>query len=449
MKTQNPNLKMKNNNLKLKIVLFFLIILFGILGLPKISLAAIINALSCSSIDVQSAINLASPGDTVIVPPGNCTWSTQVNVNKNIILKGNLGSTITIAVGINASADNFRITGFNFVLGGAGTIIWVDQNTSQPQGLIDNNTFTTAGGGELIFVRNSTDTWKLDSPSGNQYNLYIENNIFTNTGAQGSEHCVNANYNANVVFRYNDVTNMNFDAHGVWSNGYGSQNSYAAGRCDWSRAANRSARWYEIYNNYFTSGKYTNSINLRGGTGVVFNNVITAGPGSDGIIFQEYCTGVGADGNCCPGSETIPRCNCIADYPLHYQIGRGRNETLEPLYLWNNVANGNQVVGYSYGGPLPQTIVGENFPNETCIAACGGPVPGYRYGGTWTDFSGIIQENRDYYITQKPGYIPYTCPHPLTGLTGSCDPTIAGRNGYNIAPPDTTPPAAPKNLTIL
>jgi len=45
-------------------------------------------------------------------------------------------------------------------------------------------------------------------------------------------------------------------------------------------------------------------------------------------------------------------------------------------------------------------------------------------------------------------YTPYTCPHPLTGLTGTCDPTLAGISGYNISSEDTTPPAAPTGLRV-
>ena len=40
--------------------------------------AATINVPSCSSAHVQSAINAAADGDTLLVPPGDCTWNTAV-----------------------------------------------------------------------------------------------------------------------------------------------------------------------------------------------------------------------------------------------------------------------------------------------------------------------------------------------------------------------------------
>src|SRR5205823_6656825 len=40
--------------------------------------AKTINALSCNSGDVQSAVNGAQNGDVVLIPAGTCTWTAQV-----------------------------------------------------------------------------------------------------------------------------------------------------------------------------------------------------------------------------------------------------------------------------------------------------------------------------------------------------------------------------------
>src|SRR5262252_8239902 len=37
--------------------------------------AATIGALSCSTADVQAAVNTASNGDTVLIPSGTCSWT--------------------------------------------------------------------------------------------------------------------------------------------------------------------------------------------------------------------------------------------------------------------------------------------------------------------------------------------------------------------------------------
>jgi hypothetical protein len=55
-----------------------------------------ITAASCSSANVQSAINSVVDGDTVIVPAGSCMWTSAVSINnKGITLQGaGIGQTI-------------------------------------------------------------------------------------------------------------------------------------------------------------------------------------------------------------------------------------------------------------------------------------------------------------------------------------------------------------------
>src|ERR1043166_577146 len=50
--------------------------------------AATINAATCSTADVQSAITSATTGDTVIIPAGTCTWTSGVTLNKGITVRG-------------------------------------------------------------------------------------------------------------------------------------------------------------------------------------------------------------------------------------------------------------------------------------------------------------------------------------------------------------------------
>ena len=50
--------------------------------------AATITASSCSSANVQAAINAASRGDTVFVPRGKCTWSNEVTIDKALKIQG-------------------------------------------------------------------------------------------------------------------------------------------------------------------------------------------------------------------------------------------------------------------------------------------------------------------------------------------------------------------------
>src|SRR5688572_25248695 len=49
--------------------------------------AATITASSCSFSHVQAALNSAANGDTVVVPPGNCTWTTSLDLD-NVVTNG-------------------------------------------------------------------------------------------------------------------------------------------------------------------------------------------------------------------------------------------------------------------------------------------------------------------------------------------------------------------------
>src|SRR2546429_1772660 len=57
--------------------------------------AATLNAASASYADVSAAVSAASSGDTVRVPAGSATWSSQLNISKGILLQGaGIGQTV-------------------------------------------------------------------------------------------------------------------------------------------------------------------------------------------------------------------------------------------------------------------------------------------------------------------------------------------------------------------
>lgn len=98
--------------------------------------AAVINARTGSLVDVSAAIQLAAPGDTVVVPAGTFTWTAELDVTKNITLQGasvfpfTSGGTIILdnltgaartasgaaLIKITLSKDTplFRLSGFEF-----------------------------------------------------------------------------------------------------------------------------------------------------------------------------------------------------------------------------------------------------------------------------------------------------------------------------------------------
>jgi len=126
-------------------------------------------------------------------------------------------------------------------------------------GLIDSCNITAAAGtDELIFVRGPSDSWQTPDTMGTANAVYIENCTFNGPG-----YVCDSNANSRTVVRFCTITGqMKVDGHGVASN-----------------SPARSVRTIEVYGNTWTYNAASNfpAIEIRGGTGVVFNNVSQAG----------------------------------------------------------------------------------------------------------------------------------------------------------------------------
>jgi len=406
------------------------ILIIALLLMPCAAWGDTHAAASAAYDDVNTAIGLSETGDTVTVPAGDAEWTAanKVTADKAITLKGaGIGSTnITLsgagALTVTAGAS---VTGFTFLLpdtygqyasfSGAGFRftgnLWTASGeqhkgqlyVNQVYGLIDNNTFEKgASTNEMIFVRGPQDSWTTDDSIGTANNVFIENNTFSGSGYPSF------NSNARVVFRYNTITgNIKVDAHGKCTN-----------------SPNRGVRHYEIYNNLWTYvTQNQRMMEIRGGTGRIFNNQADV---EQYLLLRDYASIYTID--LCFGYKSTDyppdgACGCPSLVPLDDMIGVGKDPKSrgsEPLYLWNNT---NFTLNLN-----------ANAPNEGCRTYCN-----ETYGDA-VDFvmSDIIVENTDYFNSEtKPeamsGYTPYQCPHPSTGLSGTCSPSIAGRAGYNLS----------------
>jgi hypothetical protein len=412
-----------------------IITLLCILIPVNLSFAETHNLSSLNQTVVQNAINAASNGDTIILPAGVQTWTTTsggapaVEIqNKEIsIIGAGVGQTIITdstnagwmetAIWIqNDTGENFRISGINFIQGvgdGNGIIkirgnarAWRIDNcsfsassknmvsiggTAVTYGLIDHCTFTainssnckalqiiarTTGEDDVEPVIFGDAAWAQGLSLGTVNAVYVEDCTFT---WDVRYPLVDIDEGARFVFRYNKVVGAGIGSHGH-DGGYKHRGVFS----------------YEIYENDFDANG-TNlwaAIALRGGTGVIFNNTFSGNYNGTTVLYC-YCA-------------CDPRVTCsawpICEYPCPDQVGRTTGQVSSPLYLWNNTYNDG------LSGPSV-------FNNN----------------GDCEESANVLQEGRDFYSnTQKPGYTPYTYPHPLVS-PGSQD----------------TPPAPPTNLQII
>lgn len=349
----------------------FIVLVITLLWLSNVS-AATINANSCSQTDVQVAINIASTGDIVSIPPGTCIWSTCVSIpnSKKITLVGaGMNSTVItrspqgFAIDMNRSGS--RITGFSFIQGrivvdGEGWRIdhceisldpWTTGinanatiNGTTPIGLVDNCIFNKA----RVCVTNAWllnhGVWAQPLGLGTNNAVFVEDCVFHGI-TSSSINCIDSNYGGRYVFRFNTVNDSSLDNHSV-------------------QGTHRASRSWEIYNNAINQ-VYTTMWNvgmMRGGTGVIFNNTITGTytvyKFSVDNIRSCYDRG---EGDFCDGNSLYDGNEAgEAGYPCRDQIGRSTDQwlwtdansyppqALEPAYCWNNKHGTDEVSFYQH-----------------------------------------------------------------------------------------------------
>jgi hypothetical protein len=368
------------------------------------------TASSCSLSAVQKAIDAAASGDTVMVPAGTCSWrDLTIPSGKKITLQGAGPNNLTISgsggAALNMTSSGSRVTGFAFndahitVDGDDWRIdhsrfssnraffdaifVFGSREHTHPRGLIDHNEIrntriTVVGWNGL----NAHVLWSQPLALGGPQMVFVEDNTFTGTQWTSA---IDGNYGGRYVFRHNTLTNMYIEAHSLQGDNH------------------RAIRSWEIYNNTISqSGGVSmwTPMFIRGGTGVIHNNMITGTWGFPGITLDNVRSfeSRGAAGRC--NGRSPWDANQLANgWPCRDQIGRSTDQWIwttarpfppqasEPAYFWNNKFNGSDVSVIAHNGT-----------------------------GAW------ITAERDYFNnTQRPGYTPYRYPHPLQG--GSTSPT--------------------------
>jgi hypothetical protein len=418
----------------------FLIVLFVLLAIPCV--ADTHNASTCSYSDVSAQVSAAADGDIVSIPSGSCTWTSNLTITDKILTIQGAGIDSTVITDGVSKADYpnvpqvlfyhtksggpTRITGITFQ-GGSATdsnnkgSVWIEGSSDQFRldhcsfittqtaglmvynvvGVVDHNLFTLTNFKYGIYVHHNSwgeigdfgdNSWAQDTNLGSSSFIFVEDNTFSGSDL---EIAIDGWNGSRVVFRHNSLTNAAFENHGTDTPGR------------W-----RSQRAFEVYSNTisYTNMNWASMIGIRGGTGVIYDNVgTTSGSGSTNHVADTTCYRSSDHGRAydpwgqCDGTNAWDQNSDGNGYACLDQPGRGKGtllanytptptgwptQSLEPMYVWNNTLNGNA----------------DTFGNGATL---------------------VIQLNRDYYNSSKPGYVAYTYPHPLQGGADTTDPTVA------------------------
>ncbi|OQW54306.1 MAG: hypothetical protein A4S09_06065 [Proteobacteria bacterium SG_bin7] len=270
---------------------------------------------------------------------------------------------------LNNSCQKFHVyrNSFSYFLGASLT---VSGDSYVQYGVINQNEFKNAffvnsftppyyslGYGVLVYGNGATGTTPLIL--GAEKNVYVENNTFSH-----HRHSIASNNGSRYVFRYNTIIDnasnyIAMDAHGKGS-------------------APRGSRSYEIYENTIkispvsTTDKYLVILDGKN-TPVEFGGNQFAGAGirgGDGVIFNNKFLGTVSN----PIYLTVESCSSLTSTgPIPDQI--------TSAYIWGNTVTSNS------------GVTGSAKVTNACTK--------------------YLQQNKHYFLTTRPGYVPYPYPHGL------------------------------------
>lgn len=417
----------------------------------KSSEAAVVAAASCSRANVASAVASAADGDTVLIPGGTCSWTTELDITKGISLIGSGidstilqdsvlkdGSSTSSLLGFKvADPKTFRLSGLtiqgvttdvsvfskgHLKLEGSAKSFRVDhvkftnQQTTGIQvagyslGVVDHSSFSgdfkqgvVVNHGEWGGFSDGDGSWNEPLHLGTDRAVYIEDCIFTELNTTQSTGAIDGFDGARIVFRYNTLYNQNGTSHGADSHQRG-----------------RGTRSIEAYNNTYTfdSGHAVAYVQwIRGGTGVFYNNNITTVVGPNSVVQASNCRDASA--GCGGGPSYTPWGTCNGSSPYDQNSNGGYRCVDQPGSGTSNLLSGDPPAPAGWVGNINDPIY---LWNNTVNGASRNTVAG----------STNVQLGRDYLTeTPRPSYSAYTYPHPR--VTGS----------------GATAPPSPTNLRIL
>jgi len=362
----------------------------------------------------------------------NITWGGTTAQNHGVV---DINGTSKYS-----SGGGWRIDHMTANLAGTNNNARLARVWSRTYGVIDSNTHI--GFSQIVNVGETSDnlgndSWERPQSWGTSDAVYLENNYSVNTDTGLGGMVADIIDGGRVVHRFNYYRNHYIGGHDASTN-------------------NRGNFSHEAYNNQMErlSGDVGNDfMDIRGGSAIVYNNTMKAtislwglpirlsnyrsGSGTPGGLWSNLCNSSTAAKGCFGSGVAYSDSTCTTDadcggisgscqyldnksgsgrgYPCRDQIGRGTSQTAYPSLYWNNTLQiGAGSVNYVYptndgAGDVPSHIQNNRdycYSDATMPSSCGGIAT---------------------------TYTAYTCPHPLTGYTGTCDSSVAGVAGYNTA----------------
>lgn len=476
----------------------------------------IILAASNSQSDVQTAVNLSAPGDTVSVPSSTNVYTAQVVIDRNIVIAGPSDGMNTCVIVDNITnilsggsqphqipvfqatwndtnyfprITNFRFKGTNsgpaFTTLNSQGIVNIQGNNHQfrldhcyfdlcrgpniyPEGflwgVIDHCYFKTSSVQAMQAYHSSWNggnrgngSWADDPYWGSDKFIFFESNTLQEATPETGG--VDTYEGARVVYRYNESTNCIYTHHGTEGQGRGGKESeiymnrftettpkapgqFRSGSAlVWSNTwINASAAGFSLipYRQFQASALWgkstgTNSYDTNYAGGPFFTGTHT---GSDGAttLTDTNATFLAANGmhqgyilqNKNSGRYSYIISNTGTTLTYFLDVGEAGNL---PFMLWTN---GQPYDIYRVVQSLDQPGTGKGdlksgmpflpaaWPNSALE-------PIYSWGNTGASSPsiitapvGTIHSGTDFFnSTPKPGYTPYTYPHPLTLMTNT------------------------------
>ena len=402
--------------------------------LASVAQAQVVNALSCSSTDVQNALaKVTSDGAIINIPAGTCQWSTTVTYNQTysttILGAGSRsivgGGDVTVIVDdiargsdvpdlqVNtASGKSFRISGLTFQGGTGGTtyhgllhisgtsqqvridhihfnqILDTSMQVDDVYGVMDHCLFDLGAGTTHNGIHFDTpgaggfgdEAWSAATSLGSSNFFFVENNTFNGGWA---DDCGDGG--GRFVIRYNTLNGTPIQTHPTGGGG-----------------RLRGCRAWEVYKNTYngsSSSPVYNAFWVSNGTGVIWGNSAPVG-------YENFITGHVMRANNSTYAQTAPpngwgycgtgqtgtasawdENTSSTGYACIDQLGRGKGDLLV-----NNFPNAvDQATG---------TIAWPNQALEPIYEwdDTWAQVPGYPTGAFWAESDPPAVQNRDYYL---------------------------------------------------